>query len=218
MFDMTVFLARLVIPTAFALASLSAHAQDSADGRTLYTQNCESCHGSAATGTSRKATTPAALGNAISSVNQMKFLKNTLSVAEISNIAAYIASVNTAGLVTPAFDITAMWWVPAESGWGMSAIQSTSNKVFCVIYSYGADNKATWFVLPDITWTTPSSFNGTLYQTAGPVFNSVPFDPARVVATAVGTLTLNFSDANNASLRYTVNGVTVTKSITRQTF
>jgi len=39
-----------------------------------------------------------------------------------------------------------------------------------------------------------------------------------VHATQVGTITANFSDANNASVSYTINGVSGTKLITRQTF
>jgi cytochrome c553 len=209
----------LVAAIAGISVGASAFAQDATLGQSLYNQNCTVCHGPATSSPVRKGAAPTAISNAINSVNQMQFLKGVLGGADITNIAAYIASANTTtGPVVPAFNVTAMWWVPTESGWGMSAIQSSTNKVFVVIYTYSADNKPTWFVLPDITWTTPTSFNGTLYQTTGPVFNAAPFDPARVVATAVGSLTLNFSDANNAALSYVVNGVTVTKTVTRQVF
>jgi len=54
--------------------------------------------------------------------------------------------------------------------------------------------------------------------TAGPPFNAVPFDPADVAATPVGTATFTFYDGNNASFAYVVNGVSQIKAITRQVF
>ena len=46
----------------------------------------------------------------------------------------------------------------------------------------------------------------------------MPFDPALVTPTAVGTGTLTFADVDNATFAYTVNGVSQTKAITRQAF
>lgn len=119
----------------------------------------------------------------------------------------------------PTQDYAAMWWNAAESGWGMSVLQSqTSKKLFTVIYSYANDRRATWFVLPDGQWTSNTVYTGTLYQTTGPTFNSTPFDPSQVNVNNVGTATLTFASANAGTLQYTVNGVSVTKSIVRQSF
>jgi len=50
----------------------------------------------------------------------------------------------------------------------------------------------------------------------------VPFPPVGtpggVTASKVGTATFTFSDGNNASFAYTVNGVSQTKAITREVF
>jgi hypothetical protein len=46
----------------------------------------------------------------------------------------------------------------------------------------------------------------------------VPFDPLKVQRTTVGDATFTFSDANNGTFRYTVNGITQTKNITRLVF
>ncbi len=46
----------------------------------------------------------------------------------------------------------------------------------------------------------------------------MPFDPTKVVATAVGTATFTFTDGNTGTFDYTVNGVTQTKAITREVF
>ena len=62
-----------------------------------------------------------------------------------------------------------------------------------------------------------TSCSGTLYRTTGPAFGPT-FDPSRVSAAAAGTVSVDFTDANNAILNYTVDGVSGTKSVTRQLF
>ena len=61
-------------------------------------------------------------------------------------------------------------------------------------------------------------FTGTLYRTTGPAFNALPFSPSQVVATPVGTLTLSFASGDTATFAYVVNGVSQSKTITRQVF
>jgi hypothetical protein len=74
-----------------------------------------------------------------------------------------------------------------------------------------------WLVVTALK-TTPGVYSGTLYRTTGPALNAVPFNPAAVVATAVGNATFTFSDGNNANFAYTVNGVAQNKPITREVF
>jgi hypothetical protein len=62
-----------------------------------------------------------------------------------------------------------------------------------------------------------STFSGTLYRTTGPPLGAV-FDPAQVQRIEAGSGTLSFSDADHGTFSYTVNGVSQTKSITRQVF
>jgi hypothetical protein len=62
------------------------------------------------------------------------------------------------------------------------------------------------------------AYTGTLNRTSGPPFNAVPFNPSAVQVTTVGNVTLTFQDGNTATFAYTVNGVSQTKTITRQVF
>jgi hypothetical protein len=62
-----------------------------------------------------------------------------------------------------------------------------------------------------------STGTGTIYRTTGPAFGP-SFNPNSVTATAAGTITVNFTDPNNAILNYTVDGVTGQKQVTRQIF
>ena len=61
-------------------------------------------------------------------------------------------------------------------------------------------------------------YSGSLFTTVGPAFNAVPFDPAAVVETPVGTGTFTVVDGNHVTFDYTVNGVTQTRTLTRQVF
>jgi hypothetical protein len=60
------------------------------------------------------------------------------------------------------------------------------------------------------------SFTGTLYRTSGPPFFSVPFNPANVALTPVGSVTLTFLTGNFATFAYTVDGISQSKAITRE--
>jgi len=86
---------------------------------------------------------------------------------------------------------------------------------FLAWYVYDAVSKPTWLVA---TCTmSGSSCSGTLYRTTGPAFGPT-FNPSQVQAVAAGTVSVNFTDANNAILSYTVDGVSATKTVTRQLF
>jgi hypothetical protein len=114
-------------------------------------------------------------------------------------------------------DYTDLWWDPAESGWGLNLIQHPSRIIFGVWYTYAADGKRTWFVLPDGMWTSSNTYSGPLYSTAGPSL-AQSFDASKVRVSPVGNATLTFSDANNGAFAFTVNGASGTKRITRQPF
>jgi len=129
-----------------------------------------------------------------------------------SALAPYLAPANV-----PAYDYTDLWWNPAESGWGLNIVQHASHTIFAVWYTYGADGKRIWYVMPSGSWTSSSTYTGPLYVTSGPAFDG-PFDPSQVGVTQVGNATLRFTDANDGTWTYSVNGVSGTKSIVRQSY
>jgi hypothetical protein len=92
------------------------------------------------------------------------------------------------------------------------------NIVFATWFTYDAAGHGQWLVMSNGARTSGSSFEGTLYRTRGPAFNDARFDPSHVVGTPVGTASLSFSDANHGTFTATVDGVTVSKPITRQVF
>ncbi|HUJ00928.1 MAG TPA: hypothetical protein VLY46_11865, partial [Usitatibacter sp.] len=129
------------------------------------------------------------------------------------SLASYLAPANA-----PAYDYTDLWWDPNESGWGLSIAQHPSHMIFAAWFTYGSDGNPIWYTLPSGTWTSPTTYTGSLYSASGPAANG-PFDSTQVVVTPpVGTATLSFSDASDGTLSYTVNGVSDSKPITRQPF
>ena len=108
-----------------------------------------------------------------------------------------------------------LWWNPAESGWGIN-ITHQDNTLFATLFTYNSSGRDLWLVMSAGVRQPDGSYLGDLYQTSGPVFNTIPF--TGVTVATVGTMRLRFSDGNNGTLTYTYNGTPVTKTITRQLF
>jgi hypothetical protein len=129
----------------------------------------------------------------------------------------YPALAQYLGTPTALIDYTDLWWNPNESGWGLNLIQHASRNIFGVWYTYRQDGKAVWYVIPGGTWTSDTVFTATVYITSGPAQTGA-FDTNRVIATPVGSVVITFTNANNGTFAYTINGISGSKSITRQPF
>ncbi len=111
---------------------------------------------------------------------------------------------------------TDLWWnTPEESGWGIN-INHQGNTLFATLFTYETGGAGLWLVMSDGARQADGSYKGILYRTTGSAFNAVPFNT--VNATAVGNMTLRFSNKNLATLVYDFEGKTVSKTITRQVF
>ncbi len=105
-----------------------------------------------------------------------------------------------------------------ESGWGMN-IAHQGDILFATWFTYLAGssqtNKGLWLVMSNGNKTAPGVYSGALQTTTGPAFSAVPFNPNNVARTTVGTGTFTFTDANNGTFSYTVNGIAQSKAIAR---
>ncbi len=216
-----------IVGAAFSLIANATSAQgvagDPVAGKTKWTDFCAPCHGSVPSTTSAPVLgasySPAGIVDAISNVPQMAQAGGlkVLTATDMANIGAYLGGVlNTA---TP--NMTGLWWnAPggSEAGWGIN-IAHQYNLIFMSWFTYDASGKAWWMVMTAAR-TGVNAYGGTLYSGHGPAFNSVPFPPLGVsggaVAQVVGAGTITFTDRSNATFTYTVNGITQTKSITRE--
>jgi hypothetical protein len=111
-----------------------------------------------------------------------------------------------------------IWWAsPAgsESGWGLN-ITHQGNTIFATWFTYDGDGNPLW-MSATATNVARNVYAGALYETTGPAFNAV-FDSSNVDRNEVGSMTLTFTDGNNAIFVYSLGGMTQTKQITRLVF
>lgn len=113
-------------------------------------------------------------------------------------------------------DASDLWWNANESGWGVNVIQQY-NILFMTFFIYGTDGKPSWYVASNVSPTSAAfTYSGALYRTTGPWFGTT-FNPNAVGVTQVGTATFALTFIEQAALTYTIDGVTVTKQLRRQT-
>jgi hypothetical protein len=112
-----------------------------------------------------------------------------------------------------------MWWNPRESGWGVNIAQRGST-LFMTFFVYADDSKPAWVTgLLTQTGHGPTGqpvFTGDIYVTSGPYYGA-PFNTSAVNIRKAGTVSFSPSDAVSGNLGYMIDGVSVTKSIQRQT-
>ena len=111
-----------------------------------------------------------------------------------------------------------MWWTGArENGWGMSLVQH-GDRIFAVLFVYDSTGKPTWYVMSGGNFNpVNNAYTGPLYSPRGSPFFA--YDASRFTpGSEIGTLTIAFQGANEATLDYTINGITSSKFISRQPF
>ncbi len=134
-------------------------------------------------------------------------------------VAACVVTATTAATATT--DFSDLWFNPNEEGWGVNLVQQ-DEILFITFFVYAASGQPTWFVGPATAYTGSSggilSFTGPLYTTTGPYFGASSFNEASVVPRQVGFVSFATGQIGAGAISYTVDGVSVTKSIQRQTW
>jgi hypothetical protein len=123
-----------------------------------------------------------------------------------------------------ATNYTDLWWAaPAgsEAGWGIN-LTHEGDTIFATWYTFDLDHTPMWLVVT-ASKTAPGVYAGTpVYRLTGPPFNTTPFpplgSPGGATGVSMGSASFAFSDGNTATFNYTVNGVTQSKTITREVF
>ena len=147
-------------------------------------------------------------------------LYNTGAVAR--NLATNYAG-QSVSLGAPTANYQGLWYAaPAgsEAGWGINFTHQ-GDAIFASWFTFDLTGKGLWLVMT-ATKTVNDTYTGTLYQLTGPAFDAVPFpplgSPGGATGIVVGTGTLSFTGSSDASFLYTVNGISQTKTVTRQAF
>lgn len=111
-----------------------------------------------------------------------------------------------------------LWWNPNESGWGMSITQHGSMN-FVAAYTYDNTGQPTWYVMSSCP-VSGNSCTGDLYAVTGgrsPTQPWVALDFSKAL-NKVGTGALTFSNADNGTFAFVIDGASGSKTITRQVF
>ena len=159
----------------------------------------------------------ASVGSAIitytsNSTATLAFTINGISATK--SIQRQIFAVETSG---PNLRTNDLWWATfAEDGWGMNIAQQ-GRVLFPVWYTYDASGKATFFTAQGGSWNG-TVWSGTVFAHTSAAWLGVPYNGSQFTATNVGSIALDFSNASNAVMTYTVNGFTQVKRIERQPY
>jgi len=121
--------------------------------------------------------------------------------------------------IKPEFNYSDMWWAGSmENGWGMSVQQHANNVQFNALYVYDNTGKPVWYVMPGGEWSNNfTTYAGPIFQPTGAPLNN--YDAAALGnLDSVGNVSITFATSGTATLSFTINGISGTKSISRQSF
>ena len=111
--------------------------------------------------------------------------------------------------------LTGLWWNANESGWGATITQQ-SNIMFVTMFVYDATGNPVWYT---VSCTIAGvSCSGDMLRISGGPSPTATWNGSGIAATIVGTMTLNFSGNDSASMSYTLNGIGSVRQITRNIF
>jgi hypothetical protein len=146
-------------------------------------------------------------------------------VARRSMRRAVAAAMSVAVMALPSYvipqttqplNLSTIWWVPAESGWGLNLNQQ-GNSVFAAWFTYGEDGKAMWFYGVLEKTANADVWMGSILRTTG-----VPFDqitgPASKTNDAAGTAIITATPDGALLLQQTIGTTTQTKRMERFAF
>lgn len=109
----------------------------------------------------------------------------------------------------PTRDYTGAWFVPSESGWGLTVF-NVPGQMFALFFVYDSQGRPAWYRFQG-AWTGSDVVTANLDRATGPAWGPT-FNPNAVSYTTVGTGTMTFTSATSATL--TFNDGTVSRTVT----
>jgi hypothetical protein len=204
-----------VLTLLFAVAPPALAAGDPVNGQLLYNAHCIECHTDVTKGLVKMgAGNPSAIQSAIANEPQMNALPDlrALTLAEITDISAYIASaVAGGGGGGGAANYQGLWWASSgnEAYWGVNFAHQ-GDQVFGTWYTYDTTGRPWWLsMLTTRTAAGSNVYSGPIYVDTGPPFNNFV---GAGKPTQIGTATLTFADANSGTFAYTLNTAAAAKA------
>jgi hypothetical protein len=119
----------------------------------------------------------------------------------------------------PLADHSGIWGSPAEPGWGLSLHQGAFSTLFGALLVFDRVSQPQWYTLQAGRWITTTRWTGSLVRSEGSPWSSAVYVPDATPYEVVGSATLDFrmvpGQEDKATLSYSIDGQSVTKSIAR---
>ena len=139
----------------------------------------------------------------------------SFTIDDVAGTKAITQQIFATGTTPPVVDYTDLWWNKNESGWGV-AITQQFGMIFIAWYAYDAAGNPVWYVATNCP-VSGAGCTGTLYRVTGGAPLTAAWK-AITPPTAVGSVTVAFTDSANGTMTYTINGVSASRVITRQVY
>ncbi len=122
------------------------------------------------------------------------------------------------GNAPSATDYSDVWWGGvSQNGWGIALVQQQA-VLAGSWYTYDSQGRAVWYLISGGGWANATTYNAVLTRATGSQLIGATYNAAAFTPVTAGNVTFVFTDANNAQMTYSVDGVTQTKAISRLQF
>ena len=123
------------------------------------------------------------------------------------------------GTAPPTMDHSGLWGNTDEPGWGVSLTQQLST-IVSHWFTYDAAGKPIWYVASNCTVNAAGNgCTGDWYQVSGCASPMMTWNCSKKAVTKVGSVSFSFANSDaSATMNYTLNGTSGTKTIAQQVF
>ncbi len=108
------------------------------------------------------------------------------------------------------------WWVPSESGWGLTVFDQ-GNLLAPTWYTYDSDGEPTWFLVSGAFPQGGGRYTGTVLRLTGTPYDRID-GPAAASFTEAGSMSLDYLGEDRLLFGYAVDGFSQSKSLQRFAF
>ncbi|MFO1398919.1 MAG: peptidylprolyl isomerase [Burkholderiales bacterium] len=137
------------------------------------------------------------------------------TIDDVPGTKAITRQVFATGFEKPVVDYTDLWWNKDESGWGVSLTQQYG-MIFAAWYAYDGAGNPVWYVATNCP-ATATGCTGALYRVHGGAPLTAQWQGI-APPVQVGEVTFAFTDPANGTMRYTIDGIAASRTITRQVY
>ena len=135
----------------------------------------------------------------------------TCAIVAAQPIQAQVFTIDTSA----ASPLTGLWWNANESGWGATITQQ-SGILYVTMFVYDPARNPVWYTVS--CTVSGATCSGDMLKVRGGATPTSPWNGSVVTYANVGTMTLNFTGNDSASMSYSLDGLSSTRQISRQIF